>query len=72
MSARKSKGKSKQERLRSAAVVKLKYLQNAGRLDAGFQMVFRGVLNDLQLKEAEVDAFIESNREELTQLCLEG
>ena len=72
MSARKTKSKSKPDRLRSAAVVKLKYLQSTGRLDTGFQKVFTGVLNDLQLEEAEVDAYIESNREELTQLCLEG
>ena len=72
MSARKSKSRSREERLRSAAVVKLKYLQTVGRLDAGFKMVFQGVLEDLKLNEADVDAFIEAHREELTQLCLEG
>ncbi len=65
-------GKPKAERLRSAAVVKLKYLLTTGKLDSGFQFIFRGVLEDLQIEEAEVDAFIEAHRDELTQQCLAG
>lgn len=64
--------KPKTERLRSAAVVKMKYLLTAGKLDSGFKMIFDGVLEDLGLTEPEVDAYIESNRDELTRFCLDG
>ncbi len=64
--------KPKAERIRSAAVVKMKYLLSAGKLDSGFKMIFDGVLQDLGLTEQEVDAYIESNREELTRFCLDG
>lgn len=67
-----SSSKSKAERLRSAAMVKVKYLLTTGKLDTGFQFIFRGVLEDLKLSEAEVDAYIEIHREVLTEQCLLG
>ncbi|MBN2497693.1 MAG: hypothetical protein JXR96_24075 [Deltaproteobacteria bacterium] len=66
-----SSKRSRNERLRSAAIVKMKYLQMTGRLDKGFKVVFDGVLEDLRLSEQEVDQYIENNREELSALCLE-
>lgn len=68
----KSEGKSKPERLRSAAMVKLKYLLSTGKLDSGFKFIFKGVLEDLKLSQEEVDEYIEQNKEELTRQCLEG
>ena len=72
MSSNKVQTRSMEERLHAAAVVKLKYLQGAGRLDSGFRLVYKGVLIDLSLEEAAVDIYIESHREELNKLCLEG
>jgi|GEM_PF-2791815 len=66
------KGKTKGDRLRSAAIVKLKYQMLAGRMDGGFQTVFSGVLKDLNLTEDEVDRYIEDHAEELKKACLEG
>lgn len=68
----KSRKKSKQERLHAAAVVKLKYELTTGRLDSGFDFVFKGVLEDLGLNEPEVDAYIEQHREALTEQCMQG
>jgi hypothetical protein len=68
----KSRKKSKQERLRAAAVVKVKYELTAGRLDSGFEFVFKGVLQDLGLTEPEVDEYIEQNREALTEKCMQA
>jgi len=64
--------KPKTERLRSAAVVKLKYLMTAGKLDSGFEFIFKGVLEDLGLTEQEVDQYIEQNQDELNRLCADG
>jgi hypothetical protein len=66
------KKKTKSDRLRSAAIVKLKYQMLAGSVDTGFQAVFDGVLKDLNLTEEEVNRYIEDHAEELKQACLEG
>jgi len=68
----KSKKKTKRDRLKSAAIVKLKYQMLAGTVDDGFQTVFEGVLKDLKLTEEEVDRYIEEHAEELKRACLEG
>jgi hypothetical protein len=65
-----ARSRTKDERLRSAAIVKLKYSLLTGKLDKGFQMIFDGVLRDLGLVESEVEAYLESHREELARLCL--
>ena len=67
----KSVGKPKSERLRSAAIVKLKYQMVTGKMDEGFRTVFKGVLKDLSLTESEVDRYIDQNKEELTRICVE-
>jgi hypothetical protein len=66
------KKKTKSDRLRSAAIVKLKYQMLAGSVDTGFQTVFEGVLKDLNLTEEEVNRYIEEHAEELKKSCLEG
>jgi len=66
------KKKSKSDRLKSAAIVKLKYRMLAGSVDTGFQSVFDGVLKDLNLTEEEVDRYIKEHSEELKKACLEG
>jgi hypothetical protein len=63
------KPKSQDGRLRSAAIVKLKYLMLAGRIDDGFRTIFDGVLRDLAIDEAAVDQYIEAHRPELIQIC---
>ncbi len=68
----KAKGKTKDERLRSAAIVKLKYRMLSGKIDRGFETVFQGVLSDLGLTEDEVEGYIKTHAEELKQACLEG
>jgi len=68
----KPRKKTKNDRLKSAAIVKLKYQMLAGSLDAGFRTVFEGVLQDLKLTEEEVDQYIEEHSGELKQACLEG
>ena len=62
--------KIKKERLRSAAIVKLKYQLLSGSMDGGFKAVYSGVLKDLSLVEEEVDSYIEDNQEELRKICL--
>jgi len=68
----KAKKKSRSERLRSAAIVKLKYQMLSGKMDKGFKTVYQGVLSDLGLTEDEVEKYIEAHTEELKQACLEG
>ncbi|RME27795.1 MAG: hypothetical protein D6806_04040 [Deltaproteobacteria bacterium] len=59
----------KSDRLKSAAIVKLKYQLLTGGLDDGFREIFAGVCRDLDLDEAEVDSYLERNRHELEKLC---
>jgi hypothetical protein len=65
----KAKGKSKAERLKSAALVRLKYELLTGKMDKGFQSIYAGVLEDLSLTETEVNQFIEAHRKELEGIC---
>jgi hypothetical protein len=65
-----SESRPKKERLRAAAIVKLKYELISGRLDEGFRTIYEGVLEDLSLSEEEVDRYIDENKEELTKFCL--
>lgn len=61
----------KQENLRRAAIVKLKYQMLAGGFDDGFSVIFQGVLEDLSLTEAEVDRYLKDHLEELQKVCTE-
>ena len=65
----KSRDKSREERLRSAAIVKLKYQILTGHMDSGFQVVYGGILKELSLGEGEVDSYIAKNQKELLKIC---
>jgi hypothetical protein len=65
----KNKQRDKQDRLKKAAIVKVKYKLMAGKLDDGFKMIFDGVLKDLDLEESEVDGYIESHAQEIKKIC---
>ena len=67
-----AKKKSRSERLKSAAIVRLKYQMLSGTMDKGFKTVYQGVLSDLGLTEEEVEKYIEAHTEELKKACLEG
>ena len=67
-----AKRKSRSERLKSAAIVKLKYQMLSGTMDKGFKTVYQGVLSDLGLTEDEVEKYIEAHIEELKKASLEG
>lgn len=55
--------KTREQKLFGAAVLKTSF-RLRGALDSpAFKVVFPGVLRDLGLEEAEVDAFIAANRE---------
>ena len=55
--------KSREEKLFGAAVLKMSF-HLRGQADApAFTGIFPGVLRDLDLTEAEVDAYIEQHRE---------
>jgi len=66
------RGEEKQERLRKAAVVKLKYQLLTGGYDDGFKQIFAGVLADLDLAEDEVDRYLERHRKEIENICRKG
>jgi len=63
-------GMSRTERLRSAAMVKVKYIMSAGKLDSGFKFIFKGVLEDLKLTEQEVDEYIAAHEQDLEQFLV--
>ena len=62
-------GKSKplRERLWGAAVLKLSFVLRGNEVSPAFKGVYPGVLRDLELTEAQVDAFIAENRVALEQ-----
>jgi hypothetical protein len=59
------KAKTKQERLFSAAVLRRGFELQDGQYRDGFRFVYEGVLRDLGLEEAEVDAYLEVHRAEV-------
>jgi hypothetical protein len=54
--------KTKEERLFSAAVVRRAFELQDGRYKEGFRFVYEGVLRDLELEDAEVEAFLVEHR----------
>jgi hypothetical protein len=59
--------KTREERLFSAAVVRRSFeLQDAQYRD-GFQFVYQGVLRDLELSDAEVEAYLGEHRAEVEE-----
>jgi hypothetical protein len=63
------KPRTNQEKIKSAALMRVKYELQTGKKDDGFLMVYLGVLEDLKLKEEEVEKYIADNREELVRFC---
>lgn len=55
--------KTREQKLFGAAVLKTSFLLRDAKDSPAFQLVFPGVLRDLDLQEAEVDEFIANNRE---------
>jgi hypothetical protein len=64
--------RNKEEKLMAAAVVKMKYLMNTGSLDNGFNVIYKGVLQDLGITSDEVEKYIQSNKESLKRVCFDG
>jgi hypothetical protein len=62
-----AKGKTREERLFSAAVLRRSFELRGEEHAAGFRFVYQGVLRDLVLDDAEVVAFIAANREAVEQ-----
>lgn len=60
-----SKPKTKAERLFSAAVVRRSFELQDREYAAGFRFVYEGVLRDLELEAAEVDAYLAEHRTEV-------
>lgn len=58
-----AKTKTLKEKLFGAAVLKLSFVLRGASDSPAFTAVFPGVLRDLELEEAQVDAFIVENRE---------
>jgi len=60
-----ARAKTKAERLFSAAVVRRAFELQDGRYKEGFRFVYEGVLRDLDLEEAEVEAYLAAHRAEV-------
>jgi hypothetical protein len=60
-----ARAKTKQERLFSAAVLRLSFELQDGRHKDGFRFVYDGVLRDLGLEEKDVEAYLASHRAEV-------
>lgn len=60
-----ARAKTKQERLFSAAVLRLSFELQDGRYKDGFRFVYDGVLRDLGLEEEDVEAYLASHRAEV-------
>lgn len=61
------KPKTKGERLFSAAVLRRSFELQEAKYQGGFRFVYEGVLRDLHLEEAEVEAYLAEHREEVEQ-----
>lgn len=59
------KPKTLRERLFGAAVLRAAFRLRGEEQSAPFRAIFLGVLRDLELTEAEVDHFLEENRDEV-------
>ncbi len=60
-----AKPKTRDERLFSAAVVRRSFELQDAQYRQGFEFVYQGVLRDLELTEAEVDAYLAEHRAEV-------
>ena len=59
--------KTKAEKLFSAAVLKRSFALRGDEHQEGFRFVYEGVLRDLELEEAEVEAFLEGHLAEVDE-----
>ncbi len=57
--------KTRQEKLFSAAVLRLSFELQDGQYKDGFRFVYEGVLRDLGLEERDVDAYLADHRAEV-------
>jgi hypothetical protein len=62
-----AKPKTREERLFSAAVLRRSFELRGQEHAGGFRFVYEGVLRDLELEEADVEAFLARNREAVDQ-----
>jgi hypothetical protein len=62
-----AKAKTKEERLFSAAVLRRSFELQDAQYRGGFRFVYEGVLRDLGLEEAEVEAYLAAHRAEIEQ-----
>ena len=60
-----AKPKSRSEKLFSAAVLRRSFQLQDQQYENGFRFVYEGVLRDLGLSEAEVDAYLDEHRAEV-------
>jgi hypothetical protein len=60
-----ARAKTKEERLFSAAVLRRSFELRGAEHRAQFRFVYDGVLRDLGLEEAEVEAFLAAHRDEV-------
>jgi hypothetical protein len=60
-----AKTKSRAEKLFSAAVLRRSFQLQDKEYEAGFRFVYEGVLRDLGVSEAEVDAYLDEHRAEV-------
>ena len=60
-----AKPKTRDEKLFSAAVVRRSFELQDEQYRAGFQFVYQGVLRDLELTDAEVEAFLAEHQAEV-------
>ncbi len=57
--------KTRQEKLFSAAVLRLSFELQDGQYQDGFRFVYEGVLRDLGLEADDVDAYLHEHRAEV-------
>lgn len=55
------------ERLRGAAIVKMSFRLRDQETSPAFTSLYPGLLRDLSLSDAEVEAYIDAHRDELTR-----
>ncbi len=57
--------KTKEEKLFSAAVLRRSFELQDKEYEKGFRFVYEGVLRDLGLEDAEVEAYLAAHRDEV-------
>jgi 4'-phosphopantetheinyl transferase EntD len=67
-----AKTKTLEEKLWGAAILKMSFSVRGNERAPAFKAVYPGVLRDLGLEDAQVDAYIEANRAELEKAVTAG